>query len=132
MATGVPFRVRRDVFERCGWACFYCGQSAYDDPEGGAVGLCIDHLMPQALDGSNAALNLVAACLTCNNLKAAREPHPVAVMLVATQHRLWEAQCKPLSMRALPLLTDGIIYEQYTRAFKIERVALFLKDGATI
>jgi 5-methylcytosine-specific restriction endonuclease McrA len=52
---------RRDVFSKCRGRCHYCG---------GALALDgiwhVEHMLPRALGGLDAASNLVAACAPCN------------------------------------------------------------------
>lgn len=60
-------RRRREIFVRSGGCCHYCGKPLRLDGE-----WHIEHQMPQALGGTNAAVNLVAACAPCNLAKGAR------------------------------------------------------------
>lgn len=60
-------RRRRDIFIRSGGCCHYCGKPLKLEGE-----WHIEHQMPQALGGSDAAVNLVAACAPCNLAKGAR------------------------------------------------------------
>lgn len=53
-------RRRREVFERSQGRCHYCRTPIAID------GFHIEHMLPQALGGSDDLLNLVAACPTCN------------------------------------------------------------------
>lgn len=52
------------IFERDGWRCVYCGRGVADGTR-----LQIDHVRPQALDGSEEIGNLVTACVECNQGK---------------------------------------------------------------
>ena len=56
----VPRR-RREVFEKSGGACFYCGKALTLDGK-----WHIEHQMPRALMGPDELVNLVAACVPCN------------------------------------------------------------------
>jgi 5-methylcytosine-specific restriction endonuclease McrA len=56
----VPRR-RREVFEKSGGKCFYCGTALRLDGK-----WHIEHQMPRALMGPDELLNLVAACVPCN------------------------------------------------------------------
>lgn len=60
-------RRRREVFERCGGRCHYCGEVLML-----AGTWHIEHQMPQALGGTDEAGNLVAACAPCNLAKSDR------------------------------------------------------------
>jgi 5-methylcytosine-specific restriction endonuclease McrA len=56
-------KVRRAIFRREKGRCFYCGKKLRE----GGWGL--DHVVPQALGGDNAATNAVACCHWCNCAK---------------------------------------------------------------
>lgn len=60
-------RRRREIFVRSGGCCHYCGKPLKLEGE-----WHIEHQMPQALGGTDAAVNLVAACAPCNLAKGAR------------------------------------------------------------
>ena len=72
-------RRRREVFERSEGRCHYC-----------RAGLTIDgpwhveHMVPRALGGDDAAVNLVAACAPCNLAKSDR----TALEFVVDRHGL--------------------------------------------
>lgn len=59
-------RRRREVFVRSGGCCHYCGTPLRIEA------FQIEHQMPRALGGTDDALNLVAACQTCNLRKSDR------------------------------------------------------------
>jgi 5-methylcytosine-specific restriction endonuclease McrA len=58
-------RRRREIFDRSQGRCFYCGQALQL-----AGPWHIEHSIPKAMDGSDARLNLVAACVRCNLAKS--------------------------------------------------------------
>jgi hypothetical protein len=60
----VPRR-RREIFDRSQGKCFYCGTGLQLEGE-----WHIEHQMPRALGGTDAPMNLVAACVRCNLQKA--------------------------------------------------------------
>lgn len=62
----VPRR-RREVFEKSGGRCFYCGAVLMLDGK-----WHIEHQMPRALMGRDELVNLVAACVPCNLAKGDR------------------------------------------------------------
>lgn len=62
----VPRR-RREVFEKSGGQCFYCGKVLTLDGK-----WHIEHQMPRALMGPDDLINLVAACVPCNLAKRDR------------------------------------------------------------
>jgi hypothetical protein len=60
-------RRRREVFEKSGGKCHYCGTRLMLDGK-----WHVEHMFPRALGGSDASLNLVAACVACNLEKSDR------------------------------------------------------------
>ncbi len=60
-------RRRREIFERSGGRCHYCGT-----PLDLTGKWHIEHQFPRALGGGDDALNLVAACVRCNLAKSDR------------------------------------------------------------
>lgn len=62
----VPRR-RREVFDKSGGRCFYCGTALAVDGK-----WHIEHQMPKALMGQDELPNLVAACVPCNLAKGDR------------------------------------------------------------
>lgn len=62
----VSVRTRFEVFKRDRFTCAYCGRTP---PE---VLLHVDHVVPRAAGGTDALANLITACATCNQGKAAR------------------------------------------------------------
>lgn len=60
-------RRRREVFQRSGGCCHYCSTPLRLDGE-----WHVEHQLPQALGGTDAPLNLVAACVDCNLRKSDR------------------------------------------------------------
>lgn len=62
-AKAIPRR-RREVFEKSGGRCFYCGKALALDGR-----WHIEHQMPRALMGPDELPNLVASCPPCNLAK---------------------------------------------------------------
>ena len=60
-------RRRREVFDKSGGRCFYCGTVLKLDGK-----WHIEHQMPRALMGPDELINLVAACAPCNLSKRDR------------------------------------------------------------
>jgi hypothetical protein len=60
-------RRRKEVFDKCGGKCHYCGEVLTLDGK-----WHIEHMMPRALGGGDDPLNLVAACVPCNLQKSDR------------------------------------------------------------
>lgn len=54
---------RHAIYVRDGFKCVYCGRSVEE------TAITIDHVVPQALGGTNDASNLVTACRSCNSAK---------------------------------------------------------------
>src|SRR5690349_946123 len=71
--------LRQRIFNRDKWRCFYCGSSVLVGPRDGQqttitademrTWVCVDHLTPERLGGSNSPENLVTACRLCNAKK---------------------------------------------------------------
>ena len=79
----VSKRVRYEVLRRDGHTCRYCGAKAPD------VQLTVDHVIPEALGGSDDPTNLVAACGDCNSGKSATSPDEPLVADVAADALRW-------------------------------------------
>lgn len=69
--------VRQRVLEKCGGRCFYCHRKYTRDsllaknmPRLYFDKLEIDHIVPHSKRGPNWAINYVAACRRCNQLKS--------------------------------------------------------------
>lgn len=65
---------RREVFERDGWQCQYCGKHTRD--------LTLDHVVPRHRGGTHTWENLVSACRACNHRKAGRTPQEARMQLL--------------------------------------------------
>ncbi|MFE2864998.1 HNH endonuclease [Embleya sp. NPDC059259] len=81
-------RLRYEVLRRDDHACRYCGAKAP------AVKLVVDHVVPQALGGTDMASNLVTACEECNSGKASVTPGADVVEDVAKDAVRWAAAMK--------------------------------------
>lgn len=66
-------RLRFEILRRDGHTCRYCGAIAPD------VVLTVDHVVPQALGGSDEPSNLVTACQPCNAGKSSIAPDAAIV-----------------------------------------------------
>ncbi|NYI08373.1 HNH endonuclease [Allostreptomyces psammosilenae] len=92
----IPYRgpvplTRRALFARDHGRCVYCG----------AVATSVDHVVPRSRGGTHTWDNVVAACRSCNHLKADRPitelgwrirpapapPHGLAWRIIGTGHR---------------------------------------------
>lgn len=79
----VSKRLRYEILRRDNHACRYCGASAPDVP------ITVDHVVPEALGGSDDPSNLVAACKDCNAGKSATSPDATMVAQVADDALRW-------------------------------------------
>lgn len=79
----VSRRLRFEILRRDNHTCRYCGASAPD------VKLTVDHVVPEALGGSDDPSNLVAACAGCNGGKSSVAPDSPHVADVAADALRW-------------------------------------------
>jgi hypothetical protein len=75
--------LRYQILRRDNHACRYCGATAPD------VKLTVDHVVPEALGGSDDPTNLVTACETCNGGKSATPPDAAIVADVERDALRW-------------------------------------------
>ncbi|MEU5477510.1 HNH endonuclease [Streptomyces mirabilis] len=69
----VSKRLRYEILRRDNHACRYCGAAAP------TAKLNVDHVIPQALGGSDKPTNLVTACADCNAGKTSSMPNAMPV-----------------------------------------------------
>lgn len=81
----VSRRLRFEILRRDNHTCRYCGASAPD------VKLTVDHVVPEALGGSDDPSNLVTACAGCNGGKSSIAPDSPTVSNVAQDALRWSA-----------------------------------------
>ena len=79
----VSKRLRFEILRRDQFRCRYCGLKAE------AVELRVDHVIPEALGGTDEPSNLVAACEPCNNGKSSIAPDSPLVDQVAEDAERW-------------------------------------------
>ncbi len=70
-ATGRLVCSRAAVLRRDGYRCAYCGRT----------GTTMDHILPKSRGGQTSWTNCVAACVECNNRKAALTPEEAGMKL---------------------------------------------------
>jgi hypothetical protein len=94
---------RKRIYERDGWRCIWCGGKLTFRDEQRGDSPTLDHVLPRALGGSNAADNLVTACRHCNQ----KRRHTTAVEWCGTFPnpgnvfaRMLDALMSPLPTRA--------------------------------
>jgi 5-methylcytosine-specific restriction endonuclease McrA len=79
----VPYRpmplTRRNVFQRDGHLCQYCGQAGER--------LSIDHIVPRSRGGADLWENVTTACLPCNVRKGNRTPREASMPLRREPYR---------------------------------------------
>jgi 5-methylcytosine-specific restriction endonuclease McrA len=73
---------RLRIYLRDKFRCQYCGEKK------GAAELTLDHIMPRSRGGDNSPLNIVTACVACNNRKSNRTPAEARMPLLTTQSAL--------------------------------------------
>jgi 5-methylcytosine-specific restriction endonuclease McrA len=73
---------RLRIYMRDHWRCQYCGDKKT------AADLTLDHILPRSRGGDNSPVNVVAACLACNNRKGNRTPEEARMPLLTTQTAL--------------------------------------------
>lgn len=78
MATVIPPRRRKQVYDRDGHRCRYCGVQF--DPLDRL--LTVDHVIPLSRDGSNGVVNLVTCCQPCNQAKGDRTPEEAEMEII--------------------------------------------------
>jgi hypothetical protein len=83
--VAVSKRLRFEILRRDNHTCYYCGRKP---PE---VEITIDHVLPQALGGTDDASNLVAACSECNGGKTSIAPGSPLVEQVSADAIRWSA-----------------------------------------
>lgn len=104
----VSRRLRFEILRRDNHTCRYCGAHAPD------VHLAVDHVIPQALGGSDDPTNLVAACVDCNSGKSSVPPDATVVADVAQDAVRWA--------RAMKMAQSNWIIEQQLLAESIDLI----------
>jgi 5-methylcytosine-specific restriction endonuclease McrA len=73
---------RLRIYMRDKYRCQYCGEKK-------SVGeLTLDHILPRSRGGDNSPINVVTACLKCNNRKSNRTPDEARMPLLTSQTAL--------------------------------------------
>jgi 5-methylcytosine-specific restriction endonuclease McrA len=73
---------RLRIYMRDKFRCQYCGEKK-------VVGeLTLDHILPRSRGGGNSPLNVVTACVHCNNRKSNRTPDEARMPLLTSQAAL--------------------------------------------
>lgn len=90
----VSKRLRFEVLRRDNHTCYYCGRKP---PE---VELTIDHVLPQALGGTDEATNLVTCCKECNSGKTSIAPGSPLLAQVDEDAARWSAAMQAAIVKA--------------------------------
>lgn len=69
----IPVKLRRAVYKRDQYACFFCGKTQEDGAD-----LTLDHFIPRSMGGPNTYDNLFTACRSCNSRKGKIGPAFIA------------------------------------------------------
>ena len=73
---------RLRIYMRDKFRCQYCGDKKT------AAELTLDHILPRSRGGDNSPVNIVTACLQCNNRKRDRTPAEARTPLLTSQTAL--------------------------------------------
>ncbi len=73
---------RLRIYMRDKFRCQYCGEKKTADD------LTLDHILPRSRGGDNSPVNVVTACVPCNNRKANRTPAEARMPLLTSQSAL--------------------------------------------
>ncbi|HEY0366567.1 MAG TPA: HNH endonuclease [Pyrinomonadaceae bacterium] len=73
---------RMRIYMRDKFRCQYCGEKK------AAGDLTLDHILPRSRGGDNSPVNIVTACVSCNNRKGNRTPAEARMPLLTSQSAL--------------------------------------------
>ena len=73
---------RMRIYMRDKYRCQYCGARR------SVTELTLDHILPRSRGGDNSPVNIVTACVPCNNRKSNRTPDEARMPLLTTQTAL--------------------------------------------
>ena len=73
---------RMRIYMRDKFRCQYCGEKK------AASELTLDHILPRSRGGDNSPVNIVTACVPCNNRKSDRTPAEARMPLLTSQSAL--------------------------------------------
>jgi 5-methylcytosine-specific restriction endonuclease McrA len=73
---------RLRIYMRDKFRCQYCGDKR------AATELTLDHILPRSRGGDNSPVNIVTACVACNNRKSDRTPAEARMPLLTSQSAL--------------------------------------------
>lgn len=73
---------RLRIYMRDKFRCQYCGAKKT------AADLTLDHVLPRSRGGDNSPVNIVSACVVCNNRKGNRTPNEARMPLLTSESAL--------------------------------------------
>jgi len=73
---------RLRIYTRDKFRCQYCGEKKT------AAELTLDHILPRSRGGDNSPVNVVTACVSCNNRKGDRTPAEARMPMLTSQSAL--------------------------------------------
>jgi 5-methylcytosine-specific restriction endonuclease McrA len=73
---------RMRIYTRDKYRCQYCGEKKSVNQ------LTLDHILPRSRGGDNSPVNIVTACVECNNRKSNRTPAEARMPLLTSQSAL--------------------------------------------
>jgi len=73
---------RLRIYMRDKFRCQYCSEKK------GIAELTLDHILPRSRGGDNSPVNIVTACIACNNRKSNRTPEEARMPLLTSQSML--------------------------------------------
>jgi 5-methylcytosine-specific restriction endonuclease McrA len=73
---------RLRIYMRDKFRCQYCGEKK------AVTALTLDHIFPRSRGGDNSPVNVVTACMACNNRKSNRTPEEARMPLLTSQSAL--------------------------------------------
>lgn len=73
---------RLRIYMRDKFRCQYCGERKQ------VAQLTLDHIFPRSRGGENSPVNIVTACVACNQRKGSRTPEEARMPLLTTQSAL--------------------------------------------
>jgi len=73
---------RTRIYMRDKFRCQYCGEKKAADE------LTLDHILPRSRGGDSSPVNIVTACVACNNRKSNRTPDEARMPLLTSQTAL--------------------------------------------
>jgi len=109
----VPPLSNRELFQRDGRLCMYCGASLPESM------LTRDHVRPLSQGGRDEWNNVVSACKPCNHAKGARSPEQAGMSLLAIPYVPNRAEYLVLSNRRILADQMAFLSKRFRRGSRI-------------